>query len=101
MVVPSSNVHKCRFDSGIGSDELRDLLQASTELDRGILRAIGGSVRTLVNGIDEFHGFKRFFSRRGERGIRSSGIHTFEYAGGAGIAYLKLIEIVHGNRCLL
>ena len=100
-MIPSADIHECRFNTRVRLDQLRDLLQTASEFAARILRTIGGSVWTLVDGVDEPDGFKRFLAGRHQRRIRRRGIHAFEDAGCILIAHLKLIEIVDRDRALI
>src|SRR5437870_3497476 len=100
-MVPAADIRKRSLDARIRLDQPRYLLQAPPELGWWILRAVGRSVWTLVDGFDHFHRFKRFFSGRHEFRIGRRGVHALENAGSVLIAHLKLFEIIDSHSSLI
>ena len=76
--VPAADIGERHFQSDIGFDQSRDLLQALAESAARILRAIRRHVALLLDGLHDLHGAERLLAGAVQHRVERMVVHALE-----------------------
>src|SRR5262252_7735312 len=92
-MIPTSDICESRFNTSIGFDEPRDLLEGITESTL-ILSAVGWSVWVPIDRLDHLHRFERFLARSHQPRIGRRRVHGFQNGRHFFISGVELLQVV-------